>query len=135
MVNGWGPVERDRSNGESNAGDGRTITLNGVTFPKGLGVHAGSNIHYAIGGTCSVFAATVGVDDEMKAGLGSVIFQVWGDGVKLYESSRLVSGNTPVPVSVNVAARKDLALIVTDAGDGANFDHADWANARLTCTQ
>ena len=40
-TNGYGPVERDMSNGGLAAGDGRTITLNGVTYPKGLGVHAG----------------------------------------------------------------------------------------------
>ena len=39
-TNGWGPVEKDKSNGEQAAGDGRTITLNTVTFAKGLGAHA-----------------------------------------------------------------------------------------------
>lgn len=24
--------------------------------------------------------------------------------------------------------------IVTDAGDGDNYDHADWADAKITCT-
>lgn len=28
--NGWGPVERDTSNGEQQPGDGHPITLNGV---------------------------------------------------------------------------------------------------------
>ena len=40
MINGWGPAERDRSNGELGASDGATLTLNGVTYAKGLGVHA-----------------------------------------------------------------------------------------------
>ncbi|MCU1328812.1 MAG: hypothetical protein JWN34_4182 [Bryobacterales bacterium] len=133
MVNGWGPAERDRSNGEANAGDGRTITLNGTQYQRGLGVHAGSTIHFAMTG-CSAFASTVGVDDEVPAGSGSVIFQVWGDGAKLYESPRLVSGNAALPINVDVSGRKDLSLVVTDAGDGNGYDHADWASARLTCT-
>jgi alpha-galactosidase len=33
-TNAWGPVERDRSNGEQQAGDGRTLTVGGVTFAK-----------------------------------------------------------------------------------------------------
>ena len=37
MANGWGPVEKDQSNGEQATGDGRVITLNGVTYAKGLG--------------------------------------------------------------------------------------------------
>ena len=43
-TNGWGPVERDTSVGGSNAGDGNTITLNGVTYSKGLGAHANSSV-------------------------------------------------------------------------------------------
>ena len=67
MTNGWGPVEKDRSNGEAGASDGGTITLNGVTYAKGLGAHAASDIRYALNGACSVFTAAVGVDDEMGA--------------------------------------------------------------------
>jgi alpha-galactosidase len=39
-TNDYGPVERNGSNGEDLAGDGATITLNGATYTKGLGVHA-----------------------------------------------------------------------------------------------
>ncbi len=34
-TNGWGPVEKDKSNGDSPAGDGKTITLNGTTYREG----------------------------------------------------------------------------------------------------
>ena len=40
-TSGWGPVEKDRSNGEQGPGDGQTIRLNGRRHAKGLGVHAG----------------------------------------------------------------------------------------------
>jgi hypothetical protein len=49
-TNGHGPVEKDKSNGENLAGDGRTLTLNGVTYAKGLGVHAASEVVYNLGG-------------------------------------------------------------------------------------
>ena len=48
MTNGWGPAERDRSNGETGTADGGAIVLNGVTYAKGLGVHAMSEIVYTI---------------------------------------------------------------------------------------
>lgn len=35
-------------------------------------------------------------------------------------------------IDVNVSGVNELKLIVTDAGDGNNSDHADWANARVT---
>ena len=36
-ANGWGPVEKDRSNGEQPAGDGLPLTLAGVVYPEGPG--------------------------------------------------------------------------------------------------
>jgi hypothetical protein len=35
-ANGYGPVEKDKSNGENAAGDGKTITLNSTTYTKVL---------------------------------------------------------------------------------------------------
>jgi hypothetical protein len=52
-TSGWGPVEKDKSNGQQPAGDGRTITLNGKTYAKGLGMHAPADVRYALGGVCA----------------------------------------------------------------------------------
>jgi len=130
-TSGWGPAELDRSNGEQAAGDGHPLTIRGGTYAKGLGVHAASDISYALNGAYKTFLADVGVDDETN-GQGSVVFQVWVDGVKLYDSG-LVTGTTAVKsVSVDVTGKTTLRLVVTDGGNNNAFDHADWANARLT---
>src|SRR3954447_20511408 len=63
-TNGWGPVEKDKSVGNQAAGDGRTLTLNGKTYAKGLGAHAASDIRYAVDGGCTEVYAVVGIDDE-----------------------------------------------------------------------
>src|SRR5438045_505562 len=34
-------------------------------------------------------------------------------------------------LAVNISGRQELKLIVTQAGDGPSYDHADWAGARL----
>src|SRR5690606_24960943 len=34
-------------------------------------------------------------------------------------------------VSVDITGKKQLKLVVTDAGDGNGHDHADWADAKL----
>jgi hypothetical protein len=133
-VSGWGPVERDMSNGGLQAGDGQTLTLNGVQYAKGLGVHANSEIHFALAGICSSFSAQVGIDDEIPVGLGSVIFQVFADGVKLYDSGKLTSGGPPGVVFVNLTGRQDLSLVVTETGNTNYDDHADWADAKLVCS-
>lgn len=130
--NGWGPAEKDRSNGESAAGDGNTITLDGVTYAKGFGVHAGSQIRVPLGANYQFFMADVGVDDEDYQTAGTVTFQVWVDGVKKYDSGLVRGDMQAKSVKVDVAGKNELKLIVTDSGDGSANDHADWAAARLT---
>lgn len=129
-TNGWGPVEKDRSNGELGATDGRTITLNSVTYPKGLGVHANSELRYALNGAYRTFAAEVGVDDEV-GNSGSVVFQVYADGALLYDSGVLNGFSDAKSLSVDVTGKNELRLVVTTSGDNDWYDHADWANARL----
>jgi hypothetical protein len=131
-VNGWGPAERDLSNGELGSSDGRTLTIDGVTYVKGVGGHSYSEIHVQLAGNCTAFNAVIGLDDEVGAA-GSVVFYVFGDGSFLYGSGVATGSSPAVSVSVAVNGINDLALIVTDAGDGPAFDHADWANASLSC--
>ena len=54
--NGLGPAERDRSNGEGGAADGAPITLNGVTYAKGVGAHAHSEIRIELAGLYAMLA-------------------------------------------------------------------------------
>jgi hypothetical protein len=128
--NGWGQMQLDTSNGEQGKNDGHVLTIGGKGYDKGLGVHAGSEVHYQLDGKYSTFVSDIGVDDE-TALLGSVDFQVWADGVKLYDSGTVTGADGRKSVSVDVSGKKELTLIVTDAGDGKDSDHADWANARL----
>src|ERR671911_627646 len=132
-VNGWGPTERDMSNGELGFGDGRTLTLNGAKFPKGLGAHGKSEIRYAVPGGCSRFTASVGVDDEVGTG-GSVAFQVFVGTTNLYQSGKMTGASATKLVDLAVSGGTELRLVITDAADGVNFDHGDWAAARFTCT-
>lgn len=128
-------MEKDRSNGEAGAGDGRTITLNGVTYPKGLGVHAPSEITYVLNGQYAHFLTDMGIDDEMTtAGCGTVNFQIYVDNVLVYDSGTMTPTSTTKSVDLNVTGKQTLKLVVTNGGDNVNCDHADWAGARLTGT-
>jgi alpha-galactosidase len=133
--NGWGPYEINISNGESKANDGRGMTMNGTAHDNGLGVHAPSLLEYPVAKQCSEFQATVGLDDEIdtQTKYGSVVFQVFGDGKKIYDSG-IMRGNTPSKkILVDIKGVQRLKLVVTDAGDGKFFDHADWAEAMIAC--
>lgn len=131
-LNGWGPVEKDTSNGEQAAGDGRAITLNGTTYAKGLGMRAVARVRYTLGGNCSTFISDIGLDDEV-GGNGSVVFEVWTDGTKIYDSGVMTGSTATKQVNVSVAGKTELQLVVTDGGDDNRYDHADWAGARVTC--
>jgi len=132
IANGYGPVERDTSNGEDPAGDGRPLTLAGQTYAKGLGVHADSEVGLALGGRCRTFAAVLGVDDEV-GDQGSVRFRVLADGEELFASELLTGASAPVPVRVPLDGRDQLTLRVDQGPDNPWFDHADWADAQVDC--
>ncbi|PKW06167.1 alpha-galactosidase [Streptomyces sp. 1222.5] len=129
---GWGPVERDTSNGESAAGDGHPITVGGTAYAKGLGVHALSDVSFYTGKACEKVTADVGVDDE-KGTAGTVAFEIWADGKKAASTGVLTNALPARPVTADVTGAEVVRLVVTDGGDGVDSDHADWADARLSC--
>ena len=129
--NGYGPVERDTSNGEQAPADGLALQIGDQVYERGLGVHAPSLVRFRLGGVCSRFQARVGIDEEV-GNQGSVTFQVWSDGEKLFDSGTLTGKSLPLPVDVSLQGRQDLRLFVGSNGD-TSHDHADWADARLTC--
>jgi hypothetical protein len=133
QLNGWGPAERDRSNGELGANDGGTITLDGVPYAKGLGVHSDSQLFWQLNGRCTSFSAVIGVDDEVGAA-GSVIFQVYVDGQLRYMSPTMTGSTTAQRIQVDVSGGHELGLFVHYGWDSYAFDHADWADARIVCT-
>jgi hypothetical protein len=130
-TNGWGPVEKDRSNGEQAAGDGKPITLNGVVYSKGLGAHALSDITFNLPAGCTSLQASIGVDDEVGAN-GSVIFRVYGDGALLDDSGVMTGSTATKTINENITGVTQLRLNI-DPNGVKGYDHADWANARVTC--
>jgi len=130
-TNGGGPVERDMSNGEGDAGDGAVIALDGTTYAKGLGVHANSAVTYDISCGYERFKSDMGVDDEVGS-QGSVVFQVYVDGDTRFDSGTMTGTSATQSVDIDITGANELRLVVTDGGDGIDYDHADWANARLT---
>ncbi|GGT48938.1 hypothetical protein GCM10014713_48950 [Streptomyces purpureus] len=131
-TNGWGPVERDRSNGETGTGDGRPLSIGGVPYAKGLGTHAPATVRYYLGGRCTTFTAEVGVDDAQTA-RGSVRFGVLADGTRKVTSPVLGANDPAWSLTVDVTGARYVDLVADDGGDGNGNDHADWSNARFHC--
>jgi alpha-glucosidase len=131
--NSWGSIERDRSNGEQELGDGNPLTIDGTVYDKGLGVHAPSTVQVYLGGGCDRLTASVGVDDEV-GDRGSVAFRVSADGAELATTPVVTGADAPHQLDVPVTGAEMLTLEVLDGGDGNSYDHADWGELRLTCS-
>jgi hypothetical protein len=125
---GWGTLQ-DNLNIKGNP-----ISLRGTVYTSGLGAHASSTITYALGGSYATFLSDVGIDDDTN-GQGAVDFRVYGDGVLLYDSG-VLTGNSPVAhLSVSVAGVQTLTLVASPGVSGTiDYDHADWAGARLVAS-
>ena len=130
-TNGWGPIERNMSNGEMGSKDGDPLSINGKKYASGFGIHANSSMTFNLNGQCGRFISDVGLDDEVGS-RGSVVFQVFADGTKLFDSGKMTGAETAKTVNVDVSGRKELKLVVTNAGDSLDYDHADWGGATLT---
>ena len=129
---GYGPAEKDMSNGDMGAADGVMMKIADVPYTKGIGTHASSKLTWALGGQYKRFVSDVGVDDETNdAMMGSVVFRVVVDGTEVYNSDVCTYNDAAKTVNVDVTGKNTLELFVDDGGDGIDFDHADWAGARL----
>jgi len=96
-------------------------------YRKGIGTHAPSEIVYHLDGKYERFHAVVGA---AEAG-GTVVFQVFADDKKVYESGVMHGLRDAKEVDLPVAGVQRLRLVVTIAGDNHTADMANWADARL----
>src|SRR5690606_33908823 len=55
------------------------------------------------------------------------------DGVRRFVSPVLRGASASQTVQLDIAGASRLTLTVDGAGDGIDFDHADWAAARVVC--
>ncbi|MEX1075783.1 MAG: NPCBM/NEW2 domain-containing protein [Pirellulales bacterium] len=109
---------------------GAALKIDQETFTSGVGTFARSLLEIPLNGRFSRFTSKVGVD-AMTEGRGTVAFEVYGDGRKLWASPIMSGLDAPRDVDVNVAGVNRLRLIVTDGNDGNKFDAANWVNPTL----
>ncbi|MBI3380309.1 NPCBM/NEW2 domain-containing protein [Candidatus Gottesmanbacteria bacterium] len=106
------------------------LSNNYLFYRKGFGTHANSNLVFDIDKKFTSFSTDFGIDTEAATPASSV-FIIYGDTKKLFESKRMGRFDYPNHVNLNITGVKFLGLMVTDAGDGINSDHADWLNPVL----
>ncbi len=131
---------------------GTPLQIGEKKYEKGLGVHAMSEIVYALGGEFKEFITDIGVDAASE-GKGAVTFKVCVDGavragdvVKTsisandstmvealygFQTSAMTGKDEAKTIQVSVEGAQVLRLCVADGVNGQECDYGDWGNARL----
>ena len=127
----WGGLKKDLAP----AGSAITLVRQGldVIYPKGIGVHANSEVIYDIDGKYfDFFESYIGIDQAMKEKPSSATFEVWVDGEKKFGSDVFRADTEHAFVKVPVTGAKEVKLVTTDANNGNASDHTVWADAKFT---
>ncbi|MBZ0256446.1 NPCBM/NEW2 domain-containing protein [bacterium] len=124
MSCGWSDAKANQSV------EGNPLRIHGREFSHGVGTHANSRVYVQLDGAPVRFTAWVGVDDESQ-GKGSVEFQIYADGEKIYSSGVLKGGEPAKQIDIEISDTHILILAVIKTEDGANDDHADWCEAEF----
>lgn len=118
----WGSPGKDRTV------DGNPLTIAGKVYSRGVGTHANSRVSFHVNGGLSLHIVA-GVDDEANHKDASVVYELYGDNQKIWESPVMRMGDEPAELCMEVKDFKMVTLAVNDGGNGINYDHADWADA------
>jgi alpha-galactosidase len=124
MSAGWGEPQADKNC------IGEPMSIGGRSFDRGVGTHADSLLHVELDGKAQKFTAFVGVDDRTE-GRGTILFRVYGDGKKLFDSGLMKGGDRAKEVDVPLEGVRHLMLIVGSGGDNVSYDNANWAEAKF----
>lgn len=101
---------------------GEPLSIGGVRYGKGLGLHSRTRLTFALDSAFSAFQAEVGVCDEVeRLGLtGSAIARVFVDGERVFESGSLAAGTPAVSIPrLDLKGKKELKIEI-DFGDGGD---------------
>jgi len=132
-TSGWSSVVKNKSV------SGGTLNIKGVTYAKGIGTHAKSVILFALPDGYVRFKATAGLDigGTSQAGGATVEFLVATQDptVRTVDVTKAIANTGRISrtfqragkkISADITGATKLYLVVTDAGDNYNYDHADW---------
>ena len=105
---------------------------NPIEYNSGIGAHSTSEIVYDLSKLDYItFTSYIGIDREMYNSIASVVFEVYVDNIKKYDSGIMYGKDPQKFLKVDITGAKELKLVVTDGRNGDGSDHANWANPQL----
>lgn len=126
--------------------EGGTLKINGKAYTKGWSCNANAMVLYKLPEGARHFKAMAGIDDTGRLQTGATTtmkFLVFPDDPTKRDvcnpayavaNSGLVSRTYQqdgVDITADITGAKNLWLVTTNAGDGFDYDHADWINPTL----
>ncbi|MCC6153690.1 MAG: NPCBM/NEW2 domain-containing protein, partial [Candidatus Hydrogenedentes bacterium] len=119
---------------QQNVRAGKPMNIAGKQYTRGLYCHAVSKLLVRLNSPAKSFNAVVGVDtnDQTSGGRGSGVFIVRAGSKEVWNSGLMREGMAGKEVSVDLGGATEIALEITDGGDGISCDQSDWADARVT---
>jgi alpha-galactosidase len=125
MCQGLGEPHKDKSMSNN------PLSIGGRVFERGIGTHAESYFDLTLHPGAEKFTAWVGVDDEVGKN-GTLEFMVYDQLEQIWSSGLMRGGEAAKAVELDIKGRTRLLLVVTDGRDMNGYDHANWAEARVT---
>ncbi len=109
----------------------RPIVMDGLFFPRGLGMHAPCAATWEVPPGAVAFEVAVGLTDEARrCGEPAVDFTVTSDdGRTLFASGPVDRNASATRVRVDLGSVRRLTLTLGDGGNGIDCDHGVWGAA------
>jgi hypothetical protein len=121
-------------NGDLGDPEHKAIQVDGVRSPKGLSMHPPdvgySSVKYRLDKQASLLKAKVALNDSTNLVFDTAVFEVWGDGKRLWRSDPIHDPKRPQECSVDVASVDILELRVNATSSHFGL-HAVWLEPRL----
>ncbi|NME70786.1 NPCBM/NEW2 domain-containing protein [Flammeovirga aprica] len=110
-----------------NGVEGGKISIEGIKYDKGLGLHAPSKLIFPIESNYNTFVVTPGSNDTNG---GLLRMRILVDGEEVFNSGPIRrSHQNPQRLQIDVKGKKELTLLVDEEDGNKAGDHASWANA------
>lgn len=106
------------------------LQIAGRRYKTGFGTHANSKIQLTLNKKADFFSGACGVDDANQKN-GSIVCIIISNGKELFRSEVVKGKTKAVEFRVPVTNVNQIDLVLTDAGDGRDYDHADWVDLKL----
>ena len=111
---------------------GKPLAIAGQKFEHGVATYATSSLWLELDGRTERFNASVGVDDSANDANAAVVFTIFGDDRKLWESRVLKWGEPAQTVDLDLKDVRSLLLKIDHAGENKSSNLGDWVDARFS---